>query len=469
MAITKIMHMKECKGHNKARHLKNAICYILKPNKTEGGWLVGGNCGTAPEEVYRCMMETKEYFEKKGGRQGYHIVLSFPKGEVDAGKALNIMQEFAEEYLKDRYDMVYAVHTDAQHIHGHLIFNSIDRIEGRKYRYEKGDWEKYIQPITNKICQKYGLSYIIFNHPEKKTDWKNEREKLRSMLDEIILQATSLEDVVRLLRERGCKVREGVSEKHGVYYAIRRPDAGKAIRTYTLGPGYNVEEIRKRIRLKGVRVPPPVAFAPRAVRFQYHRWQKGSLSVYQIFFWRRIYLARRLYSNQELTKWEMERNRRELRSLQIQFVFLYENNIGSEKELESFLLQLDEQDQGCEDKLKELKSLFHNRWRKREGESDFSVYLKYKELKADYGESFLPERREMLLKQILELEEAYDMKEISCEYQKYQALRQEIWKNKKEILAQKRVAKKVQQRWNERQTERKEERKQWEAEAMKTR
>ena len=75
----------------------------------------------------------------------------------------------------------------------------------------------------------------------------------------------------------------------------------------------------------------------------------------------------------------------------------------------------------------------------------------------------------MLLKQILELEEAYDMKEISCEYQKYQALRQEIWKNKKEILAQKRVAKKVQQRWNERQTERKEERKQWEAEAMKTR
>ena len=30
-------------------------------------------------------------------------------------------------------------------------------VDGKKYRYEKGDWAKYIQPITNKLCQEYGL------------------------------------------------------------------------------------------------------------------------------------------------------------------------------------------------------------------------------------------------------------------------------------------------------------------------
>lgn len=463
------MHMKECKGHNKARHLKNAIFYILKPNKTEGGWLVGGNCGNDPDTVYQCMTETKEHWEKKGGRQGYHMILSFPKGELDPGKALNIMQEFAEEYLKDRYDMVYAVHTDAEHIHGHLIFNSIDRIEGKKYRYEKGDWEKYIQPLTNKICQGHGLSYISFKHPEKKTDWRNQREKLREMLDEAISQASSLADVVGILRRQGCKVREGMSEKHGVYYAVRMPNVGRAIRTYTLGPGYSVEEIHKRINLKGLHIPPPLAPAPRIVQFQYRKWQKWNLSVYQIFFWRRMYLARKLYSNQEMTKWERERNQRQLRSLQNQFFFLYENNIGSEKDLSSFLCKLDEKNQEYTNELKEIRNLFCNRWRKKDGRSDFDIYLEYQKFEADYRQSHLPEKRELIRKHMEKLAKTHDIESISNDYRKYQTLRQEVWKNRKDFLAQKRMALKIQQRWTERSAERKEERQQWKVEMVKTR
>ena len=61
MAITKIMHMKECKGSDKAKHLRNGIKYILNPKKTDGGWLIGGNCGTDPEEVFRSMMETTPF------------------------------------------------------------------------------------------------------------------------------------------------------------------------------------------------------------------------------------------------------------------------------------------------------------------------------------------------------------------------------------------------------------------------
>lgn len=55
---------------------------------------------------------------------------------------------------------VYVVHDNTAHVHSHIVFNSVSFVDGKKYRYEKGDWAKYIQPITNKLCQEYGLSII---------------------------------------------------------------------------------------------------------------------------------------------------------------------------------------------------------------------------------------------------------------------------------------------------------------------
>ena len=67
MAITKLDHLKESKKGNPAAHLKNAIRYILNPEKTNGGMFVGGNCGTSAEEIYASMISTKEFFGKTGG------------------------------------------------------------------------------------------------------------------------------------------------------------------------------------------------------------------------------------------------------------------------------------------------------------------------------------------------------------------------------------------------------------------
>ena len=60
MAITKLGHMKEVKKGHPSSHLKNAIRYILNPEKTEGMLLVGGNSGVTAEEVYRTFLATKE-------------------------------------------------------------------------------------------------------------------------------------------------------------------------------------------------------------------------------------------------------------------------------------------------------------------------------------------------------------------------------------------------------------------------
>ena len=49
--------------------------------------------------------------------------------------------------------LIHILHDNTAHVHSHIVFNSVSFVDGKKYRYEKGDWAKYIQPITNKLCQ----------------------------------------------------------------------------------------------------------------------------------------------------------------------------------------------------------------------------------------------------------------------------------------------------------------------------
>lgn len=159
MAITKIMHMNSEKNRNPAQHLQNALEYIQNPDKTEKLFLVGSvNC--LPETAFEQMMDTKKLFQKTDKRQGYHIVLSLKPGEGTPEIAFDMVRRFTEEFLGDKYEAVYAVHIDKDHIHSHIVWNSVSLMDGRKYDYRKGDWKHVIQPITNKLCKEYGLSII---------------------------------------------------------------------------------------------------------------------------------------------------------------------------------------------------------------------------------------------------------------------------------------------------------------------
>ena len=121
MAITKILNIMESEGRNPASHLKNALEYIQNPDKTEECVLVGGiNC--LPDTAFEQMEETKNIFHKTGKRQGYHVIISFsPEEKVTAEQAMYVLEHFAKDVLGDDYEAVYAVHTDREHMHGHLI------------------------------------------------------------------------------------------------------------------------------------------------------------------------------------------------------------------------------------------------------------------------------------------------------------------------------------------------------------
>ena len=187
MAITKILNIMESEGRNPASHLKNALEYIQNPDKTEECVLVGGiNC--LPDTAFEQMEETKNIFHKTGKRQGYHVIISFsPEEEVTAEQAMYVLEHFAKEVLSDDYEAVYAVHTDREHMHGHLIWNSVSMTTGKKYNSPKSNWKNHLQPITNKYCDELGLSIMPAEYSRNpKNISRDTWEKEMSMKDIIL-------------------------------------------------------------------------------------------------------------------------------------------------------------------------------------------------------------------------------------------------------------------------------------------
>ncbi len=142
MAISKILHMKDSGNSFHARHLKRALDYVMNPEKTQGGRLVGAiNCQA--DMAFEQMMDTKKQFGKIDKRQGYHIILSFKEDEVEPDRAFEITQKFVAEYLGDAYEAVFVVHDNTDHVHSHIVFNSVSFVDGKKYRYT----DNYVNPL----------------------------------------------------------------------------------------------------------------------------------------------------------------------------------------------------------------------------------------------------------------------------------------------------------------------------------
>ena len=188
MAITKILNIMESEGRNPASHLKNALEYIQNPDKTEECVLVGGiNC--LPDTAFEQMEETKNIFHKTGKRQGYHVIISFsPEEKVTAEQAMYVLEHFAKDVLGDDYEAVYAVHTDREHMHGHLIWNSVSMTTGKKYNSPKSNWKNHLQPITNKYCDELGLSIMPAEYSKNPKNISRDKWEKEMSMKEIILR-----------------------------------------------------------------------------------------------------------------------------------------------------------------------------------------------------------------------------------------------------------------------------------------
>lgn len=244
MAITKVMHMK---ASGKARidiHLEHAINYILQPKKLGDADLAGGiNC--LPDTAYSQMKSTKQMFGKVGGRQGYHFVVSLKPGEGTPEIMYDIAMRFAKEAFGAEYEAVVAVHTDRKHLHAHIVINSVNMVTGYKFQYHEGDWKHKFQPITNKLCDEYGLHITPAEYSKEpmnmaRPQW--EREQVFSKWIEqdsrfCALNAESMEHFIFLLEKAGFEVKQG---KH---IAVKVPEMKRFKRLDTISDDFSRENL----------------------------------------------------------------------------------------------------------------------------------------------------------------------------------------------------------------------------------
>lgn len=262
MAITKIWYIQKSQDGDLSGSLKRSLQYIVNPVKTDHGLLVGGvNCPADAMLAYQQMCETKQYFGKELGRQGYHVILSLDKGEGNPQTMYELTEEFIQAFLGDSYEAVFAVHTDKEHLHSHIIFNSCNMFDGYKYQYKKGDWKAIMQPITNQLCEKYGLSVIPAEYVHSDERRSRQEHEYQSSLKEVILadaeycmaNAEYVDEFIWNLRQLGYEVKEG---KH---IAVKAEGMKTFRRLDTWDESYSPEcitETLKNLRGKDVTVAP---------------------------------------------------------------------------------------------------------------------------------------------------------------------------------------------------------------------
>ena len=365
MAISKILHMKDSGNSFHARHLKRALDYVMNPEKTQRGRLVGAiNCQA--DMAFEQMMDTKKQFGKTDKRQGYHIILSFKEDEVEPDRAFEITQKFVAEYLGDAYEAVFVVHDNTDHVHSHIVFNSVSFVDGKKYRYEKGDWAKYIQPITNKLCQEYGLSIIDVEDGSKEKkhenykDWSEYREgsfvwadMIKRDLDACILQANDFSGFLELLSEKGYEV------KQGKYLAVRPQGMTRFRRCKTLGENYSQEAIVERIAKEDLSFYQSQNEEKQAaiVKCYVKRYRRAKMSGLQKRYYAKLYRIRKLKKKPYSQVWKYKDDIRKMHKLQEQYLFLVRHKIESAEELVSVLDNLtDKKKEASKEKSKTYKA-----------------------------------------------------------------------------------------------------------------
>ena len=232
--------------------LQDALDYAANRDKTEQSCFESSYACTL-ETAFSDMRQTKERWHKSGGVQGYHLVQSFAAGEVSPELAHQIAKELADRVLGGRYEYVIGTHLNTDHIHSHIVWNSVSRIDGKKYHSNGKSYVTQIRAVSDALCRKYKLSVIDTensNHVAKPyAEWMAEknsqptwRTAIRQDVDEAIQQSLTWRQFLNALERNGYEVRMGRK-----YPVLRPPGKERFVRFKTLGKRYTPEAIQTRI------------------------------------------------------------------------------------------------------------------------------------------------------------------------------------------------------------------------------
>ena len=370
MAITKILNIQESEGRNPASHLKNALEYIQNPDKTEECVLVGGiNC--LPDTAFEQMEETKNIFHKTGKRQGYHVIISFsPEEKVTAEQAMYVLEHFAKDVLGNDYEAVYAVHTDREHMHGHLIWNSVSMTTGKKYNSPKGNWKNHLQPITNKYCDELGLSIMPAEYSRNAKNISRDKwEKEMSMKDIILRDAKmcayaagNVEHFKYLMK------RLGYVFKKDAWMEVQAPGFRYYHKLAKMDEMFSEETLRHHVDM-------PWMAKPYFYSSDIRGLHRAKLSPFQKKFYAKLYRLRVVEQKRFVVggaKYAEDLKR--FHQLQDEYLLLVNNDIKSIVELVDFISEKEDRIQQIEDRQKEIYRESSSRKRSIKNEEQYREY-----------------------------------------------------------------------------------------------
>ncbi|MGM9876596.1 MAG: relaxase/mobilization nuclease domain-containing protein [Bacilli bacterium] len=241
--------------------LKDVINYARNSDKTEKEYFVTGiNC--EPDSAYQEMQDAKMFYHKEDKILAFHGYQSFVQGEVSPEIAHKIGVQLANEMWGDRFQVIVTTHLNTNHIHNHLVLNSVSFKDGLKYYSNRTNTAR-LRHISDEICKEYGLSVLpekpckkskinFDNYYKKSLYTDNYSNNAKRDLDLAIRQAYSYDDFLYLMKKLDYEITFRANK-----ISIRKEPYKRNIRIERrYGENYTIENIKRRIlEEQAVRVP----------------------------------------------------------------------------------------------------------------------------------------------------------------------------------------------------------------------
>jgi len=249
---------KSTKSHGAMR---NCIEYVTRVDKTRGE-LVAVIGPYEPDVitydgVYQSFLEEKRIWCKDSGRMYAHNIISWHEDEtITPEQALEFGKEFAQQWF-DGFQSLVGVHIDRNHVHCHIVTNSVSFIDGHKLHNTKKDLQR-MKDFTNRMCIERGLSVaqkgkdFHGNKLEQGTVSTWSKDKYHLMQNEAkdsfvadcgiacldaMETSSSREEFIRNMAERGWSVTWKDSRKHITFQNTE----GKKVRDSNLSKTFHLD------------------------------------------------------------------------------------------------------------------------------------------------------------------------------------------------------------------------------------
>lgn len=210
--------------HELRGNIQDAIDYILDEEKTDWNLVGCTNCanpslaGTKWKITNNQSKSQNGLFNDKNGVVGYHFINSFEKGSITPEECFELSKEWIEKCTNNQYDYVISVHTNTDHIHAHIIVNSVNRETGNKWNlFFKTELNKFKQ-YNNEVLKEHGIEPLSDVENSKSNSWyKHFRENrgddheslLVKTLDYLVTKVETYEQLKLYLQKIGYEIEDG--------------------------------------------------------------------------------------------------------------------------------------------------------------------------------------------------------------------------------------------------------------------